>query len=964
MYINLVTHGQFKEAMPKGFKRKQVIYATKIEDILGYLAQFPELKELLTTASYELRLGYTLKDSRSLSVDEIAGSGEFIEGATLHLCPLIGGHEITTAMLITALISAAASIAATILISMFFPMNTDEHEDKKGAIYQGGLVVQKENEPLYYIAGLDVGCGGNLIEGDVFYVNGADLNGMSSKEKVFNNLIIKAQEGFKKITEAFDDDEVEGEKGGGKTISNTMVSNASLLALVALGDGPIGGIAGDTEEEKEKNIYIANKPVRDHGTNALTVQGIGWDERIGEEGQAVMKLVPGITNNVDANIDLPKTLSSGGSQFYHTVTINNLKADKARVRLMVKALVDTNNKKGNQKKTTIAWGIDVKRQSSAIWEAAGNYSYNGKSSQPIVLERVINAPNQAQQDENDRWQFRIYRITADSTTDKLQNDTAFNGHVEIQSIDLPYDGSDTSAPTALFGIAIDLEQFNQGGNYPEVMVRARGRKVRVPTNYDPIARTYTGVWNGAWKTAATQNPVWHWFHIATDQKQGLGFPDDYFLKWELYEIAKFNDESVNGRPRYTLNTQFRSAKDAWPFLVELATTFRAFPYYDGSIVRLVQDRPNQPVVHYVNNTQVANGFFNWQNTELSKQFNEVLVNWYDPDDFFHQKTVRYRDNDSITRNRNAGLAAGGIIRGTFDKIGCTNKQEAYDYARMLCYVSQHENETVSFDTLLGAAGYQPGQLIEIDDVIQSHKQFTGRVAAADENGFHLDYPWMQKANKSYTVHAVVNNQLVLRAVPVVFEDTTVSFVECDATGMDYGTPFGIVEAGGAQPRVCRITNIEDKGDGLYTVTCTSHVEGKYAWVEQDVPVPVIPYSDLKRNSAIPAPTGLAVKHTFSVDDAGISHHTLTLSWDAITDPSLAFKGYKVEVFKPDGLWHDLYSGLMNSAAVEDARAGEYIFTVKPINTFGASGDPAVLEYELEHGTGAYEVLPPIFVGFD
>ena len=373
MFINLITHGQFKEALPRGHKRKQVIYATKIEDIFGYLSQFSELKELLSYSSYELRLGNTLKNSRSLSVDEFI-NGEFIEGATLHLCPHIDGHEITTAMLITALITAAASIAASILISMFMPMNNEQKEDKKGSLYQGGLVVQKENEPLYYIAGLDVGCSGNLIEGDVFYVNGADLNGMSDKEKVFSNIAMKAMDGYKQVSQLFGDDDTDGEKGGGKTIRNTMVSNANLLALVAMGDGPIGGIKGDTQEEKEKNIFINRRPLRDSGTNKLTYTGFAWDERFGEEGQSVMKLVPGIMNNVDANVDLPQKLSAEGSQHYHEVTINNLKADKARVRLMVKALVDTNNKKGNQKKTTIAWGIDVKRQSSPVWFAAGTFS--------------------------------------------------------------------------------------------------------------------------------------------------------------------------------------------------------------------------------------------------------------------------------------------------------------------------------------------------------------------------------------------------------------------------------------------------------------------------------------------------------------------------------------------------------------------------------------------------------------
>lgn len=824
-------------------------------------------------------------------------------------------------------------------------------------LYQGGLVVQKENEPQYYIAGLDALCGGNLIEGDVTYMAGGTFGTSTGKPAM--DAILRNMDGYQQLR-----DQLDGRKGssGGKTLANTVVSNATLCAKIALGDGPIGGILGDTQADKDKNIYINRQPLRDHGTGVLTYQGTAWEERLGEAGQAPSKITRGITNNVDGNVDLPRILSGGG-QFFHQVTITNPKADKASVRLLIKALVSTDNKQGNQQQTSVSWGINVKRETATSWQSAGTFSFTGKSSDPIVQERLISAPA-ATSNPAERWQFQIYRITADSTNDKVQNDTAFNGHVEIQSVDLAYDGSNTSAPSALLSIAIDLSQFSQGGNYPEVSVRVRGRKVRVPTNYDPVARTYTGNWDGSWKTAATQNPVWHWLHIATETKQGLGMPDDFFNRYELYQIAKFNDEAVNGRPRYTLNKQFREAQDGWPFLVELASSFRAAPYFDGNRIVLIQDRPNTPITHYVNNTMVADGFFNYQNVELGKQFNEVLVNWIDNEDFGTQKTVRYRDEDSIARNRAAGLGSGGVIRATFDKVGCTNKQEAYDFARMLAFVSQKENETVTFDTLLGAAAYSPGQLIEIDDIIVANKQFMGRAYAGEAGGIRLEQPWTQKENTTYTLHVVLNNQLVIRSIPMVQKDTTSTLVPCDASGVEFGTPFGVVEQGGAQPRVFRITNIADSGAGKYQVTAKVHIEGKYAYVEQNVPVPTVPYSDLKRNSFIPAPTGLRVSHSFAQDEAVGSRHKLSLSWDAITDPKYPLKGYKVEVFKPDNQWYPLYEGMMNVAVIEDAKPGKYTFSVKPINSFDAGGEPASISYELVYGQGNAILRPPIFVGFD
>ncbi|TDV53448.1 hypothetical protein EDF87_101536 [Pseudomonas helmanticensis] len=77
----------------------------------------------------------------------------------------------------------------------------------------------------------------------------------------------------------------------------------------------------------------------------------------------------------------------------------------------------------------------------------------------------------------------------------------------------------------------------------------------VPSNYDPVLRTYTGPWDGSMKSAWTNNPAWITYGIRTEDRFGLGKRIKPFMvdKWELYRIAKYCDQSVpnglGGQPR-------------------------------------------------------------------------------------------------------------------------------------------------------------------------------------------------------------------------------------------------------------------------------------------------------------------------------------------------------------------------------------------------------------------------------
>jgi predicted phage tail protein len=63
-------------------------------------------------------------------------------------------------------------------------------------------------------------------------------------------------------------------------------------------------------------------------------------------------------------------------------------------------------------------------------------------------------------------------------------------------------------------------QFN--GSIPKIACSPRGRVIRVPDNYDPETRQYSGIWTGAFKWAWTDNPAWIFYDLIVSDRFGLG----------------------------------------------------------------------------------------------------------------------------------------------------------------------------------------------------------------------------------------------------------------------------------------------------------------------------------------------------------------------------------------------------------------------------------------------------------
>lgn len=976
MTISVRFYGGIKKALPKGQQGTHKVHARTYAEVLSYCNQFYDLRSHLATSAIDVRIGDNLATARFLNADQVA-RWSIPNGATVHVVPNARG-AISGAVLVTALVTAAISIGVTILANLLFPMEAEKSDTRKSAQYQSGLNTNKEGVPVPYCAGDRVFVGGNVIEGDYDYTNSgggntyaAGFNGVDWEGSANVLAGLSKNGGFAAgiPTDAATVQEgITSFKGGGKTISNTTYSDATIRFAMVYGSGETGGIVGSNGVEKSKNILINEVPLVDRGTGQPNYRGISWEERFGVPGQSALKLTPATGAPFTVDIELKQRAGAGGSQFYSTQTVTSADVDRVKLDFRIDQLVKTDSK-GNQSRTSVQFGADVKRMSAPNWTPAGSWTVHEKNTASFNRMYSIPAPSKTPGNDDDQWMFRVYRITPDSADDKLANGTTFKGWVEIKDKDFKYDGSEAEGaiPVALFAAAMDGNQFDVAQK-PEVALIVHGQKVRVPDNYDPVSRAYSGNWTGAWKYAVTSNPVWHWLEIATSTEIGCGFPLTFFDKFDLYQTAKHCDQTINGRVRYTLNKQFTDESDGWQFLCDLAQTFRSIPYFNGTQIVLSQDRPGSPD-HFINNAAVEDGKFTYTSTPGDQQFNEVIVQWDNPDDYYRVNNVKFQDQLSIQRNRRNHISNNGIVSKTVYKHGCTNRQEAYDYARALVFDAQNQTTTISFNTSINACAYAPGQRILVDDWQLSGKEITGRLVSVDATSITVDHPVTFKANTSYDALLVSGNHMVRR--PLAQSDMTkvTATFACETTGIAADTPVSIVEntPTAAQPLEYTITDIQEQETGKFQVTALRYIEGKHGWIDNGTPVAFVPWSEI--NLITPKPTGLKFSAYSYVDELAGTKRGIDVRWDAIAaDPTgvgqgLALAGYTLEIQRPSSSkWEDSYKGADNFTTIQNAEPGVYGFSLRSLNSLGRSSAAEIVmwTYTNENQAG---LLPPIITGF-
>ncbi|HBI9886641.1 TPA: host specificity protein J, partial [Escherichia coli] len=285
--------------------------------------------------------------------------------------------------------------------------------------------------------------------------------------------------------------------------------------------------------------------------------------------------------------------------------------------------------------------------------------------------------------------------------------------------------------TALVGVQVDSEQF--GSQQVSRNYHLRGRILQVPSNYNPQTRQYSGIWDGTFKPAYSNNMAWCLWDMLTHPRYGMGkrLGAADVDKWALYVIGQHCDQSVpdgfgGTEPRITCNAYLTTQRKAWDVLSDFCSAMRCMPVWNGQTLTFVQDRPSDKAWTYNRSNVVMpddGAPFRYSFSALKDRHNAVEVNWIDPDNGWETATELVEDTQAIARyGRNVTK---------MDAFGCTSRGQAHRAGLWLIKTELLETQTVDFS--VGAEGLRhvPGDVIEICDDDYAGISTGGRVLAVN-----------------------------------------------------------------------------------------------------------------------------------------------------------------------------------------------------------------------------------------
>ena len=689
--------------------------------------------------------------------------------------------------------------------------------------------------------------------------------------------------------------------GGGKAstpklLDDNLKSKQFYRVLDLISEGPI---AGPVDQEHLSSFKLNKTPITDSNGN-VNVNGISVAWRPGSETQEPINGFSAIEATTIVNTEV-----TYDTPLVRTVTDQDV--TRVRFNIGVTGLMEQDSK-GNQKNTSVTMVIEARTGSSG-WVMEKTVTITGKISGEYLEAHVIDAPDAKPFD------IRVRRITPDSSSDLLSNGTVWNSYSEITDDNLSYPFS------AVAGSVIDRDQYT---DTPSRTYHLRGLIVDVPDNYDPIARTYSGLWTGGFKKAWTNNPAWLFRELAKNTRFGLAKRAGYIDVDDgaLYILSQYCDQLVDDgyggkEPRMTLNAYITEQASARDILDKIASMFRGIALWDGLRLSVMLDAPQDPIAT-ITNANVVNGEFKRSSVKRSEKYNAVVVSWTDPDNGWEQVKEYVSDDEMI--------AKGNYNETTLEAFGCTSRGQAWRAGKWLLETAKRESSRLSFQMARDAIHFTPGDIVEVMDNDYAGTRLGGRIVShsgrvitvdAVDSSVVTDGSTMSIMGRDgkfsrYEIDGVNGNNVTLKTEP--------NWVRA-------GTVFAISTASVAI-RLFRILSVaETENNSVYSITASLHDPNKQAIVDEGA-VFEVP-SDTLNGYRVPNVENLRILNT------NTETVQVTATWEtATTTKKLVFELY---IYSADGKLVSQYETDQFRYEFYGLAAGSYTLGVRGRNENGMKG---------------------------
>lgn len=707
-----------------------------------------------------------------------------------------------------------------------------------------------------------------------------------------------------------------GGKAGGKgrvavESPDDLRSRAFARIIDLISEGEIEGlVTGDL-----KSVYLDGTRVEnDDGTQNFT--GVTAAFRNGTQGQSY---IPGFEAvESEQSVGLQVTNASGG--VVHSVSDTTLSA--CRVTIGIPQLTKQNTKNGDIGGSSVQIAIDVKP--------------NGGSYTEVVLDTIQGKTTtryqrsyRVQLTGTGPWDIRVRRVTPDSVTISLQDQTWWDSFTEIKDAKLTYPNS------ALAAMVIDSKQF---ANIPTRGYDVKLLRTQIPSNATVNADgslSYSGSWDGEFIIGWHANPAWVFYDMLTNGRYGIGdfITDAQVDKWTLYTIGRYCDEQVpNGfggfEPRFTCNIYFQQQAPAFKVLQDLASVFRGMIYWSSGLIVPTQDSPAEPVMLYTKANII--GKFTRSGTALDTRHSVALVTWNDPADFFTQKIEYVEDAAAISRY--------GVKQTQVVAVGCTSRGQANRVGKWLLYSEANDTELISFKCGIDSMRVRPGQVMAIQDSARAGARLSGRIKVTGTSQIEVDRAFTPSNDSSYTLMVMMPDGTVATS-EISSIDGPVLYLETPLAEAPVAGAIWMVRNSEIDVERFRVVGITDLGNGQYEISGLQYNGLKYAAVEQGLKLTPAPISLL--NTPPDPPSGIQVTENLYERTGGVAV-MVSVAW---VPPARAIS-YIFSYQRAGGniiTYDNVATPLFE---IDDAVEGQYTFTVVAVGPTGKRSAPAQYAYEV------------------
>ncbi|WP_231421720.1 TipJ family phage tail tip protein [Pseudomonas sp. Leaf59] len=696
--------------------------------------------------------------------------------------------------------------------------------------------------------------------------------------------------------------DIHGAKGGEEKpktpteAPDSLRSVAIAKMLIAIGEGEFEGTP------TAQDIYLDNTPLQDPQGN-MNFPNVKWEWRTGAVDQTYIQGIPSVENETTIGTEL-----RSGTPWVKSISNTQLSAVRVRFAWPALQSVDAG---GNINGYRIEYKVELATDGGAYQQVLSE-AVDGKTTSVYERTRRIDLPK-----ATSGWLMRITRLTINQNNNKISDTMQIAGFTEVIDAKIRYPN------TALLYIEFSAEQFR---SIPAVTVGCKARKWQVPSNYDPVSRTYSGIWDGTLKEAYTNNPVWATYGITLSDRFGLGRRIKPWMvdKWELYRISQYCDQLVpDGKggqePRFICNLNLQSKADAWSLLQDISTIYRGMTYWAQGQVFTLADMPRATDFDFAyTRANVIDGKFTYSSASERTRYTRALISYDNPLNNYDTDVTAVTDQKLQRRYGDNPLE--------ISAIGCTRESEAQRRGKW-ALLTNSKDRAVNFKVGLDGRIPLPGYVIPIADELLAGRPVGGRISAVNGKVITLDRDTQAKPGdrlilnlpdgkcEGRTVQLVSGRQITVTvAYSVAPEPELVWALDAD----DLAIPL------------YRVVSVARPELGVFEISAVQYDPSKFAHIDtgarlEERPISVIPIT------VVPAPASVTITSNVSIDQ-GLAISTMNISWPAVNGAV----AYDVEWRKDSGNWIKVQRTGSASVDVTGIYSGAYLARVRSVSAFEIS----------------------------